>query len=125
MSVARSDRWIRAAATAFALIALAVGSVAAELRPGAWVEVKANSMWFEDAAKLARWQQLKQAGDASEFAAYEKQVLGTREAWQFTKPLAVKILGVETSTRQVSVEMMSEGRLQGSTWVLDAAAMSE
>ncbi len=125
MSVVLSGHWIRGALSALVLIALAVGCVAAELRVGAWVEVKANSIWFEDAAKLAEWQRLKQAGDAAALQTYEKQVLGTRDAWQFTKPLAVKILGIETSTHQVSVEMMTEGRLQGSTWVLDAAAIAD
>jgi hypothetical protein len=112
-------------ASIFVLIALAAGCVAAEIRAGSWVEVKSHSIWFEDRAKLSEWQQLRKTGDAAAFGAFEKQVLGTREAWQFTKPLAAKILGFETSTNQVNVEMMTPGRLQGSIWVLDAEAIAE
>ncbi len=125
MSVARSDPWGRVAASVLLLSALAVGSVAAVIRPGSRVEVKSNSIWFEDRAKLSEWQQLKKAGDAAALQVYETRVLGTREAWQFTKPLAVKILGFETSTDQVNVEMTTPGRLEGSVWMLDAAAIAQ
>jgi len=113
------------AASVLLLSALAVGSVAAVIRPGSRVEVKSNSIWFEDRAKLSEWQQLKKAGDAAALQVYETRVLGTREAWQFTKPLAVKILGFETSTDQVNVEMTTPGRLEGSVWMLDAAAIAQ
>jgi hypothetical protein len=113
------------AVSALLLTAIAVGCVAAEMRAGSRVEVKSNAIWFEDRAKLSEWQRLKKAGDAAALQAYETQVLGTREAWQFTKPLAVTILGIETSTDQVNVEMTTPGRLEGSVWLLDAAAIAE
>ncbi len=123
--MARSDHWRRVTASMLMLGALAAGCVAAEKRIGAWVEVKSNSIWFEDHAKLSEWQRLKSEGDAAALGAYEKQVLGTREAWQFTKPLAVKILSIEATTNQVNVEMTTPGRLEGSVWVLDAAALAD
>jgi hypothetical protein len=106
-------------------VALGLGSLAGEIRTGATIEVKPNSIWFQDAAKLAHWQQLRKSGDAPALATYQHEVLSNRDAWQFTKPLTAKILGYEPETSQVNVEMDTPGRLQGSTWVLDADALAQ
>ena len=106
------------------LAALSTASLAAEIRDGAMMQVKANSIWFEDAAKLAHWQQLKHSGKAKKLAAYQKKVMGEREAWQFTKPLDVKILSYERKKNRVKVEMTSAGRMQGTTWFIDAGAVA-
>ena len=37
------------------LLTLGVGCFAAEIRKGATMQVKPDSIWFEDAAKLTRW----------------------------------------------------------------------
>ena len=41
--------------TLFVLIALSGNSIAGEIRKGATMQVKSNSIWFEDVAKLTRW----------------------------------------------------------------------
>ena len=50
-------------------------------------------------------------------------MLGQRNSWQFLKPLKVKILRYEPATNQINVEMRTVGRLEGTTWWLDASAV--
>jgi len=109
--------------TLFLLAALMVGAFAREIRKGAVMQVKPNSIWFEDSAKLTHWQELKKSSDAAALASYQDEVLGQREAWQFIKPLTVKVLGYEPGKNQVNVEMKTTGRLFGSTWWLDESAL--
>ena len=66
---------------------------------------------------------MKKKGNAKAFAAYEEKVLGAREAWQFINALSVKILNYEPEKNRVEVEMLTEGRMQGSTWFVDPAAV--
>ncbi len=73
---------------------------AAEIQLGG-IEVKANSIWFEDAGKLAQWQRLKETGGAKALASYQEKALANREAWQFVDSLTVKIIGYERAKRQV------------------------
>ena len=54
---------------------LGVGCFAAEIRKGATMQVKPDSIWFEDAAKLTRWQELKKGGDAAALASYQEDAL--------------------------------------------------
>ncbi len=96
---------------------------AAEIRQGDTAVVKANSVWFLDAAKLGEWQALKAANDSAGLAAYQDKVLGEREAWQFSDPLEVKVLGTEPARGQVSVEMKMPGRMQGTPWFVDRGAL--
>lgn len=108
------------------LLIIAVSSLAAaagEIAAGARAEVKANSIWFQEADKLARWQQLRASGSAADLDAYQNEALASRDAWQFVNRLDVKILAFDRARSQVSVEMTSQGRLQGSTWMLDADAL--
>jgi len=113
----------RAFLTVLVLTALVTGADAGPIRKGAVMEVKPNSIWFEEVARLTRWQELKKGGDAAALTSYQEQMLGGREAWQFLKPLKVKILRYEPATSQVNVEMKTAGRLQGTTWWLDASAV--
>jgi hypothetical protein len=101
------------------VLALTAGGFAADIKKGAAMQVKANSIWFSDAAELAQWQQLKKAGDASTLAAYEEKILRSRDAWQFINPLKVKVLGYNAAKQRVYVEMTNEGRMQGTDWLLD------
>ena len=87
------------------------------------MQVKPDSIWFGDRAKLARWQALKKGGDSKALASYQDGLLHAREAWQFARPLTVKIRGFEPKAHLVDVEMQAEGRLQGTTWVLDTSAL--
>ena len=87
------------------------------------MQVKADSIWFEDAAKLTHWQQLKKSGNSTALASYQDEVLSQRDAWQFTKQLTVRILSYSPEKNQVNVEMKTAGRLLGSTWLLDADAL--
>jgi hypothetical protein len=105
------------------LAAFGTSAFAREIRKGATMEVKANSIWFGEAAKLTRWQALKKSGRAAAFAAYQDQALSNRDAWQFLNQLTVKILRYDAAKNQVNVEMETEGRMHGSTWFLDAGAL--
>jgi hypothetical protein len=115
---------MRAVLALFVLLALNAASFAAEIRRGATMQVKPNSIWFEDTAKLTRWQQLKKSGDAAALASYQDSALSKREAWQFMSPLAVKVLSYQPRNNQVRVEMTAPGRLLGTTWSLDAGALA-
>ncbi len=120
------QRRTRVAGTAAALlvgVALGTGALAGEIRNGATLQVKPNSIWFEEAAKLTQWQQLKKGGDPAALASYKDEALSQREAWQFINQLTVKVLGYEPGTNQVNVEMESPGRMLGTTWFLDADAL--
>jgi hypothetical protein len=107
------------------VMALGGAAFAAGIEKGATMQVKANSIWFQDAAELVQWQQLKKAGDTTVLAAYQDKVLGNRDAWQFTNPLPVKILGYDAAKRQVHVEMTTEGRMKGTDWLLDPDAIEQ
>ena len=78
--------------TLIVLLALSVGSVAGEIRKGATMRVKANSIWFQDTDRLTHWQALKKSGDSTALSSYQEEVLGNWDAWQFINPLTVKIL---------------------------------
>ena len=96
---------------------------AGEIRKGGTMEVKPNSMWFQDAVQLTHWQQLKKNGNSAALASYEEKVRSNRDAWQFTNQLTVKILSYEPGKNRVNVEMTTEGRMLGTTWLLDADAI--
>ena len=114
---------MRAYLIPFILVASGFGSFAGEIRKGATIEVKPNSIWFQETANLTHWQQLKKSGDSAALASYQEEVLSHRDAWQFTKQLTVRILNYEPGKNQVNVEMKTAGRLLGSTWLLDADAL--
>jgi hypothetical protein len=106
----------------FILPLLNPASLAAEIRVGAVMEVKANSIWFEEAIKLDEWQQKRKTADATAFGAYQKELLGQREAWQFIRPLKVRIIGYDRKKNRVYVEMLSKGRFEGLNWFIDDSA---
>jgi hypothetical protein len=109
--------------TLLILVAATTLAVAAPIRKGAVMEVRPNSIWFQEASALTHWQQLKKGGNEAAVTSYQQQVLGQREAWQFLKPLKVKVLNFDPANSQVNVEMRTAGRLQGTTWWLDASAV--
>ena len=115
---------MRAVLALFVLLVLSVASFAAEIRAGTTMQVKPNSIWFEDIAKLTRWQQLKKTGNAAALTSYQDAALSKREAWQFLSPLTVKILDHRPRDNQVRVEMTTQGRFLGTTWSLDAGALA-
>jgi len=106
-------------------LACSFGSLAAEIRTGATMRVKPDSIWFEETTNLTRWQQLKNGRNRAALKAYQEQKLGSRDAWQFLYPMEVKILGYEPKTKQVRVEMLTEGRFLGTQWVLDAGTLMQ
>jgi hypothetical protein len=116
---------MRAFLALFVLIALVAASFAAEIRKGATMQVKANSIWFQDEAQLARWQELKKAGDAKALEKYQEELLSERDAWQFLNPLTVRIVSYERAKNLVNVEMRSKGRHLGTTWMLDPDAIKQ
>ena len=109
--------------TLFILLALGLGCFAGEIRKGAEMQVKPNSIWFEDAAQLTRWQQLKKNRNSRALKSYQDGILSNREAWQFINELTVEILSYEPRQNQVNVEMKTPGRMLGTKWWLDADAL--
>jgi len=107
----------------FVLTVLSTGSFAGEIRKGATMQVKPNSIWFQDTSRLAHWQELKKGGNSAALASYQEEVLSQRDAWQFINALTVKILRYKPRTNQVNVEMKEPGRLAGTAWWLDAGAL--
>ncbi|MGO9702130.1 MAG: hypothetical protein ACLPX7_23035 [Xanthobacteraceae bacterium] len=87
------------------------------------MQVKPNSIWFDDLAEFTRWQLLKKSGDSKALACYQKERLSQRDAWQFINQLTVKILGYELQKNRVNVEMKTEGRFLGSKWYLEPDAL--
>jgi hypothetical protein len=114
---------LRVFLTVLILVATITAAFAGPIRKGAVTQVKPNSIWFDESAQLTHWQELKKSGNAAAVTSYEQQMLSQRNAWQFLKPLKVKILRYELATSQVNVEMKTAGRLQGTTWWLDASAV--
>lgn len=121
---------LRAAAIVVALLGggaihdAAAAQDGAGIHDGATVAVKPNSIWFQDAAQLTRWQALKRGGDAAALAHYEESLLSRRDAWQFLASLPVKVLGYDRQHHRVHVEMQREGRLQGTKWLIDTDALA-
>jgi len=109
-------------ALAVVLASVATG-LAGDIRRGTTMQVKANSIWFQDIGQLTRWQALRKGGDAAALAAYQDELLRAREAWQFINPLKVKILGHAPRHNRVYVEMKGQGRMEGSEWFLDVGAL--
>ena len=107
------------------LLALGLAAFAGSIEKGSTMQVKANSIWFKNQSELTHWQQLKNKGDTTALAAYQEKVLGNRDAWQFINPLTVKILGYDLAKHQVHVEMTTEGRMQGTDWLLDPDALAQ
>ncbi len=87
--------------------------------------VRPSSIWFQDVALLTHWQQLRKGRNKRALTSYEKEKLGKRDAWQFIYPMEVKVLGHTPETHQVSVEMLTEGRMQGTRWVLDSGTLMQ
>jgi hypothetical protein len=104
-------------------VLLATAALSANIKPGATMQVKPNSIWFDEAAQLARWQELKKSGDAAALAAYQDQMLGRRDAWQFINSLKVKIIDLDAKTGQVHVKMLTPGRFVGLDMFLDRDAL--
>jgi hypothetical protein len=112
-------------ATLLVTAALIIASFGEPIREGAKVEVKPDSIWFLEVGNLSTWQKLKKAGNPAEFESYQTKELGARHAWQFTKPLRVKIISFEPQKNQVKVELLTPGRYLGSTWWIDGNAFSK
>src|SRR5262245_16343809 len=103
---------------------LSADAIAAEIRKGAVMQVKADSIWFEKAAGLTDWQKRKKIDTPAFFASYQERLLSNRVAWQFIGTQTVKILKVWPRRDQAHVEMRTPGgRLSGSKWFVDAGAI--
>jgi hypothetical protein len=118
------DRRFGALLTLLILVAAITVAAADPIRKGALMQVKPDTIWFQEADRLAHWQELNKGGNDTPLSSFRQQVLSQREAWQFLKPLKVKILSYEAATGRVNVEMRTDGRLQGTTWWLDASALA-
>jgi hypothetical protein len=96
---------------------------AASIKPGATAQVKPNSIWFDKAAQLARWHELKKSSDDKAFAAYQDQLLGQRNALQFIYRLRVKVLSHDAKKHEAHVRMLTEGRFVGLDFYVDPDAL--
>jgi hypothetical protein len=105
------------------LLALTVASLAGDIRKGATMQVKANSIWFQKVAELSHWQQLKKSGNSKALEAYQEKEMSDRDAWQFGNQLSVKIISYDGAKNQVHVEMLTPGRMLGTDWFLDSEAL--
>ena len=114
IGAARLTAPLRVFLTVLILVATITAAFAGPIRKGAVTQVKPNSIWFDESAQLTHWQELKKSGNAAAVTSYEQQMLSQRNAWQFLKP---------GERSQVNVEMKTAGRLQGTTWWLDASAV--
>jgi len=123
--VDRMTALIRAYVALLVLLAGSVGALAVEIRIGSTMTVKPNSIWFQDEAMLTHWQKLRKSGNKAALNSYQEQKLHVRDAWQFLSSVDVKVLGYTPRTNQVSVETLSEGRMQGTHWVLDAGTLMQ
>ena|SRR6516165_2684573 len=106
-------------------VLLCTTSLGKEIKNGETIEVKANSIWFQDAGMLSKWQELKKSGDKVALKSYEEKTLGARDAWQFLKRLTVKVLGYDAAKNQAHVTMLTEGRMKGTDWWIDASALGK
>jgi hypothetical protein len=107
------------------LMAMILGSFAQQIQEGAKMEVKQDSIWFLEVGNLSTWQKLKKSGNRAEFESFQDKELGARDAWQFAKPLPVKILSFQPQKNQAKVEMLIPGKYLGSTWWIDGNALSK
>ena len=113
--------------TYFALLIgalLTTTALADAIKPGATMQVKPNTVWFDEAAQLARWHHLQASHDAKALAAYQDKMLGQRDAWQFVYQLRVKVLGYDASKHEAHVRMLTEGRFVGLDFYIDADALT-
>jgi hypothetical protein len=106
------------------VLALAITSLAGEIRKGATMQVKPNSIWFQKVNELSHWQRIKKSGDAKALEGYQEKEMSERDAWQFTTQLTVKIVSYDVANHQVTVEMKTPGRMQGTKWFLDSEALA-
>jgi hypothetical protein len=115
---------MRRCAIVLVFLGLTTGCLAADIKPGATVQVKPNSIWFDEADQLAKWHALKKNGDAAALAAYEDQQLHQRNAWQLINPLSATVLDYDAKNAEVHVRMLSEGRFKGTEFYLDPDAIA-
>jgi hypothetical protein len=112
---------LKAGVAALLLAAVCVGSAGAGR--GATIVVPANTIWFADAARLAHWQKLRDSDDPVGRSDYQEKLLHRREAFQFLRPLTVRLLGHDRARHRLVVQMISPGRFQRTMWYLDDAAL--
>lgn len=67
------------------------------------VQAKEMSMWFGTDTDLTVWQRFREIATPTVMESYRDVVLGSRQAWQFTKIQAVKILSYWPEGHQVNV----------------------
>ena len=114
---------MRAFTTVLAMLLMTAAASATDIRKGATMRVKADTLWFEDAGKFARWQRMKTRDAAATIARQEQSMLRAREAWRFEGVQSVKVLDLGVKGGGVRVEMLAEGRMQGTRWVVEEGAV--
>lgn len=114
---------MRAFKAILVLLLAAAAASAADIRKGATLQVKAGALFFEDAGKFARFQRQKKRDDAATLDRVRTSMLRAREAFAFDKPQSVKVLDIDVKGGGLRVEMLAEGRMQGTRWVVDEGAV--
>lgn len=119
------QRMIKRIAFAASLLVLTLMTAhAQDIRKGLIMQVKPDSIWFQDRAMLTRWQHLK-AGGGEAFKTFQDEKLASRDAWQFTYPLKVRVTRYDAASHQADVEMHTPGRMFGTPWLLDESAFEK
>ena len=89
---------------------------AAEIHDGDAGYVAKNSIWFTNESDLSVWKRVRQTFAEKDVKAYQKIILEERQAWQFSGPIKVKVIGYWANQHEVNVKMLTEGRLADSEW---------
>ena len=95
--------------TFLVLLSAGIFAFAGEIREGATMHVKADSMWFESYNGLYTWQRDKKTLTREDLKAHQDNRLGSRDAWQFTSKQPVRIHRYYAAGNAVEVEMLSPG----------------
>ena len=92
----------------------AVYAEAADIRDGDTGYVAKNSIWFTDESDLSVWKRVRKAFAPKDVKTYQQIILGERQAWQFSGPIKVKVIGYWANEHEINVKMLTGGRLADS-----------
>ncbi len=116
---------IRAYVALLVLLAGSVSVFAAEIRVGSAMTVKPNSIWFQDVAMLTHWQKLKKRGSAAALSVAIRSRSCTTATPAVPQSDRRRFSAIRRRANQVRVEMLTEGRMQGTHWVLDTGTLMQ
>ncbi|QUS37817.1 hypothetical protein RPMA_02260 [Tardiphaga alba] len=87
-------------------------------RSGTVIDIKANTLLFQDQTTASTWRKLKAGRDERLLLDFERSVIATRTAWSFTRTVSTKVLRYDPAKPYLQVKLTSDGRMRGSVWIL-------